>query len=481
LSADPKINAEMPPAAAWTPDDETGLARRTEQEERAVVQGLVRRHGWNATSFQVLEPGYRYFFAGPDACVAYVDTGHAWVAAGAPLAEEGRMAAVSQGFIAAARAAGRRACFFATEERFVAAVPLRSFPIGEQPVWNPAAWPAALASSRRLREQLRRARAKGVRVRAVAASDAMAPGAPTRAAVSALVQRWLRSRQLAPMGFLVQIDPLTLLLEHRLFLAERDQVLVALLSMAPIYARRGWLLQHLVRAPDAPNGTTETLIDHAMRCAADDGASLVTLGLAPLAGDVPPALRLARRAGRALFDFEGLRSFRAKLHPARWDRVFLSFTPDTGAVRATADVLAAFARGGLFRFGLRTLLRGPLIVVRLLALLLIPWTALLASADAARWFPHPAIKWAWVGFDVCLLAGLHALQRRWRDGLARALMAAVGADAVLTLFEASAWNAPRAAGLAARAVLAVATAGPVIALATLWRARVRGRGAAPGR
>ena len=458
-------------------DSDDDRAARVSRE-RAAVQALVRRHGWNATSFQVLEPGYRYFFAGPDACVAYVDTGQAWVAAGAPLAETARMAAVAAAFVTAARAAGRRACFFATEERFTAVVPLRWFPIGEQPVWDPAAWPAALASSRRLREQLRRARGKGVRVRTVDARDAMAPGTDTRAAISALVQRWLRSRELAPLGFLVQVEPLTLLPEHRLFLAERDDVLVALLSMAPIYARDGWLLQHLVRAPDAPNGCTETLIDQAMRCAAGEGASLVTLGLAPLAGDVPPALRLARRAGRALYDFEGLRSFRAKLQPARWDRVLLSFPPETGAVRALGDVLAAFARGGLFRFGLRTLLRGPLIVVRLLALLLIPWIALLASADAATWFPHPAIKWAWVVFDVGLVAGLLGLQRRWRDGLARALLIAVATDAGLTLIEAIAWNAPRSAGPAAVAVLVVATAGPLLALATLWGARVRGKSTA---
>ena len=39
--------------------------------------GLVARHGWNATAFQTLEAGYRYFFHGSDACVAYIDTGAA--------------------------------------------------------------------------------------------------------------------------------------------------------------------------------------------------------------------------------------------------------------------------------------------------------------------------------------------------------------------------------------------------------------------
>jgi len=469
----------------------TEPSRTEEARERANVVALVRRYGWNATSFQVLEPGYRYFFTerdggDSDACVAYVDTGDAWVAAGAPLAREDRMAAVADAFIAAARAAGRRACLFATEERFTAQAPLRSLPVGEQAVWDPAHWPLALARGRRLREQLRRARAKGIRVREVDAREAMKPGTPTRAAIATLVERWLRSRELAPMGFLVQIDPLTLLPEHRLFLAERvpeggsaasEGQLVALLSMAPIYARNGWSLQHLIRAPHAPNGTTETLIDCAMRGAADAKADLLTLGLAPLAGDVPAPLRLARRAGRALFDFEGLRAFKAKLRPARWDRVFLSFPHDVGPVRAVLDVLAAFARGGLLRFGLRTLMRGPTLVVRLLAWLLVPWTVLLASVDTRVWFPRPAIKWAWVTFDAILAVALGVLHRRWRDGLARAITMAIGADALLTLFEGVTWNVPRIATPSEWAVLALAIAAPIAAFVTLWRARVRGHSA----
>jgi phosphatidylglycerol lysyltransferase len=439
------------------------------------VSALVRRHGWNATSFQVLEPGYRYFFHGPDAAVAYVDTGRAWVAAGAPLAHEGSIVAAAAAFVAAARAAGRRASFFATEERFASRAPLRSLLVGEQASWDPAGWDGALAASRSLREQLRRARAKGVRVRALDALEATAPGAPTRAAVLALVDRWLRGRELAPMGFLARVDPSAFLADHRLFLAERDGELVALLSVAPIWGRAGWLLQNLVRAPQAPNGAGELLVDAAMREAHARGHTYVTLGLAPLAGDVPPPLRLARVAGGGLYDFEGLRAFKAKLRPARWDPVFLSFPAATTAARAIVDVLAAFARGGLLRFGLRTLARGPAVVVQLLALLLVPWTVMLAAAPTAPWFPSPAVKWAWVGFDVALAAGLMALTVRWRAGLAHLLAVAIGADALVTAVEAVSWNVPRVRGVAEGAALTAAVFAPAFAFALLWRA-VRRRG-----
>jgi phosphatidylglycerol lysyltransferase len=440
--------------------------------ERERVLALVRAHGWNSTSFQVLEPGFRYFFDGDDAVVAYVETKRAWIAAGAPLCAEENLAAVGEAFVAAARATGRRACFFSTEERFTSKVRFVSLLIGEEAVWDPAAWPDSVRGSRSLREQLRRARAKGVRVRGVPGDELTAPGSPIRAAAMALVERWLKTRELAPMGFLVQIQPLVLLPEHRLFVAERDGELVALISGAPICARQGWLLQNLIRSPDAPNGTIELLVDHAMRTAILEAPRLVTLGLAPLAGQVPRALRMARTIAGGFYDFKGLRAFKAKLRPTHWSPLYLSYPSEVGAPRAISDVLGAFARGGLLRFGLRTLLRGPAVVVRLLALLLLPWTALLACVEAARWFPGPAVKWGWVAFDAALAIGLIALGRRWNETLARLLTAAIGADAIVTAIEAAVWNAPRTSGIGNLA-LVISVAGPAAAFATLWRASLR--------
>ena len=161
--------------------------------ERARVLALLKRHGWNATSFQILEPGFRYWFDGDDACVGYVDTGRAWVAAGSPVAPPARLAEVSERFAAAGAAAGRRVCCFATEARFHDAARWSSLRIGDQPSWAPGDWSAVLRGSRSLREQLRRAQAKGVTVRAVSPAE-IAPGQPLRAELDALIARWLASR-----------------------------------------------------------------------------------------------------------------------------------------------------------------------------------------------------------------------------------------------------------------------------------------------
>ena len=453
-----------------------------EDTARAWALVLLKRHGWNATSFQILEPGFRYWFADgeasdEDACVGYVDTGAAWIAAGAPVADDAAIARAVEGFVAAARAAGRRAAFFATEERLAldpALTGLTALRIGEQPVWDPAAWADTVKATRSLREQLRRARAKGVVVRALPVDELADAAGATRRAVDALIARWSAGHPMPPMGFLVQVHAYEHSGERRCFVAEREGRVVGFLAAVPVYARGGWLFEDLLRDPTAPNGTAELLIEAAMRAAALEGSRYVTLGLVPLAGALPAWLRLARRSGGGLYDFEGLRAFKAKLRPAAWASIYLSYPREQGEVRTVRDVLTAFARGGLFRFGLATLLRAPAVLVQLLALLLVPWTALLALADTRRWFPSRGVQLGWVVFDLALAAALVRLGRRWRGGLDVALAALVSVDAALTFFEAASFNlrAPRAVDLV---VSAIAILGPALAAWALWRGVARSR------
>ena len=448
--------------------------------ERARVLALLREHGWNSTSFQVLEPGFRYWFD-QDACVAYVDTGGAWVVAGAPIAPRERFADIADAFLAAARSAGRRASFFGTEPRFHDAIDWPALRIGDQPVWDPADWAGTLALSRSLREQVRRARAKGVAVRRLDPSE-LEPSHATRARLDELIERWLAARPMATMGFLVQVHPYTFPEERRSFVAERDGRVVGFLGIVPIYARGGWFFEDFLTDPSAPNGTTETLIDAGMQAAAAEHVPYVTLGLVPLVGDVRGWLRVFRRWGGGLYDFAGLRAFKAKFKPRTWDPIYLSYPPGASSWRAILDTLSAFSQGGLFAFGVRTLLRGPAVVVRVLALLLIPWIAILSLPSSAAWFPSSTWRWGWVLFDVAICGALLYLSAHWHSWLADLLAILVTLDAVLTLIQAVGYDLPRHPAPFDWVVMAVAVLAPTLAATLLWsgRAHRRARGGTGG-
>jgi lysylphosphatidylglycerol synthetase-like protein (DUF2156 family) len=456
-------------------------------DAREDVLALLRVHGWNATSFQVLERGFSYWFD-PDAeaCVAYVDTGHAWVAAGAPIASQADLAASGERFVRAAGAAKRRACFFGVEDRFARAGHVASMPIGEQSSWDPAAWDGVVAGDRRLREQLRRARAKGVRVRAISEAEVADDDAPLRSHIETLIAEWLATRKMAPMGFLVDVQLFDFVSERRCFVAEQDGRLVGLLVAVPVYQRDGWLFEDLLRREGTPNGTSELLIDAAMRAVGREGSRYVTLGLAPLSGPIEGWLRLFRACGAVLYDFDGVRRFKAKLRPSAWTPIHIAWQAGRSSNVAVVDALAAFtmrpreghARASFVRFGLETLVHTPGPGVRVLTFLLVPWTLALALAPATRFFPSRTVQLAWVAWDVALAVGMFSLGWRWRTGLARALVCATLLDAVLSILEVLADAGHRARGPLDAAIIAFGCVGPLLATVFLWASLSRGRGRA---
>jgi len=447
------------------------MAPATAAENRDRAHALVRRHGWNTTALQTAGEGFSYLFCG-DGYLAYVDTGRAWVGAGAPVCPPEALPDLVQTFMQAAQAAGRRCSFFGVEKRLLeaAAHRLSSLQVGEQPIWDPGQWETVLRGHPSLREQLRRARAKGVVVRQITDEERSLLSAP----LQRLQARWLKSRSMPAMGFLVAAAPGYASVEGTHFVAWHRGRVVGVASLLPIFGRGGWFVEHLQRDPVAPNGTVELLVDAAMRFASARGCSWLTLGLAPLSGDVIRPLRRARRLLGGLYDFEGLARFKAKFRPREWMPIYLAFPPSQGAFVTLSDALAAFAPGGMLRFGARFVLRGHPAVLGLLAALLAAWTLLLASASTAHWFlGHEAVKWAWVFFDVAVCVGIAAFVRRpsWKLSLPLALLVSV--DAAVTPIEALLWNVPRVVTLRDALVVVLACAAPLLAAAVLWGATFR--------
>ena len=425
----------------------------------------LRRHGWDATSFQTVKKGFSYWFDDDDAFVAFAKIGRVLVTTGAPIAPRDRRVDVAKRFVEHAKKNGNAVCFFGVEKDFVEGASWPSSLIGLQPSWDPARWDAMLSKAPRIREQLRRARAKKIRVRPI---DALAlESGVLRRSIQMLADRWLGLRGMAPMGFVVHVEPFTAIEEKKLFVAERDGALVGMVALAPLFAR-GFLIEDLLRDPNAPNGTTEALIDAAMKHAASNGSRYVTLGLAPLAGDVSKPLSLFREHASILFDFRGLEAFKRRLRPDAWDPIYLVHTPGISNARAVFAVLAAFARGSFVKFGIATLLRGPPIAIWTLAILLVPWTFALASFDAEKWFPTIHVQLAWVVFDVVLAAGMLSLARRWRESLAFILAIVVTLDATITLIEAAAFNVSRIKTALDLFWVAIACIAPSCAALVLW-------------
>ncbi|MEO8215656.1 MAG: DUF2156 domain-containing protein [Acidobacteriota bacterium] len=465
MSATPRHPLLYTERVSESVDPDQERRAETDQTRRRVLE-LLKRHGYNATSFQILEPDFCYWLE-EDACVAYVDTGPAWVVAGGPISAPDLIGPVTLRFVQAARERRKRVCFFAVEKRFLDAVPFKCFPIGDQPWWDVHQWTDRLGEHRSLREQLRRARAKGVKVDSITAPEVADEGSPVRLEISELIGRWLKSRRMPAMAFLVELVPFSFPQERKYFVARANGRLVGFLVAIPVYGRGGWFLEDLLRDPEAPNGTAEAMVDAAFREIAASGSSFATLGLAPLGGDVR-ALRILTRLTSGFYNFAGVRRFKAKLRPSGWDPIFVAYPDGRTAIAALWDALSAFAHGHPFRFAVAAIFRAPAVVIGVMAGLLVPWTLLLALPDPTGWFPSAAVQLAWVVFDIFLAAALLGLTVRWRQWLGILLAAAISIDAMLTLFEGIIFNVRHASGPTTWAVVIISILAPLGASTILW-------------
>ncbi len=330
--------------------NDAGAAR-----DDGAARQLVLAHGWNSTCYQILNPGIRHWFsAAGDAVAGYVRRHGTLVVAGAPVCRQERLAAVAEEFESEASASGLRVCYVCAEERldtiYEHSPKHARVVLGAQPVWDPARWEALAQERRNVRQQLRRARNKGVRIERVEPRDALRDFE-----LHACVHDWLSAHPLPPLHFLVEPFALDGVLEDRLILvARRAGKAVAMLVASPVPARNGYLIEQIARSTIAPNGTTELLIDHAMRTIAIEGRRYATLGLVALADELPGEMSrnpwwmrrlmtLARVHANRFYNFRGLLQFRRMLGPERWEGVYAIVNEPSFTLATFYDLGGAFS------------------------------------------------------------------------------------------------------------------------------------------
>lgn len=347
-----------------------GLEKQTAEKISLLEQTreLILAHGWNTTSYQILNPGIkRWFSAANDSVVGFVAAVGVRVVAGAPVCAPQRLTEVVDEFESEATLKNERVCYLAAESRLEAiyenSPDYAKILLGAQPVWQPRDWAKTVAGHKSLRAQINRARNKGVKV-----AEWTKEKAYKNPVLTECVHEWLDAKGLPPLHFLVEPDTLARLYDRRVFVAERDDKIVGFILLSPVATRNGWLFEQFIHRPKAPNGTVELMIDAAMRALAEDGCDYATLGLSPLSVraeikpfDNPLWLRILlawmRKHAQRFYNFDGLDAFKAKLQPERWEPVFAIYNKPRISLRTLYAIASVFSGnkpirlvfGGLWR------------------------------------------------------------------------------------------------------------------------------------
>lgn len=450
-----------------------------------MAQPLVQGHAQSSLSAQAAGPGFAYAAVG-GAVVPHVRAGACCVAAGPPVpmassADAGEAEPQDHAADAFARWAEQRGlgtAFFGVSAAAALAWGWSFLPLGEEMVLHPAIWCSRNRRERSIAAQLRRAVKHRVEIIRLDGHSWHQDEALC-AAIDDHARAWQARHAMPPMGFVVALRPKRPQADQELWLAYRQGALVAFAVVLPI-GSRGYLIEHIVRGPHAPNGTAELLIDAIVQAHA--AASEISLGLAPLSGPLPRWLRMARWAGGLWYNFAGLEAFKLKLHPHERRSLGLAYPQKGGALgllRALVALLRAFAGGSLVLFAVRLLARGPTPVLVAMAAVLPLWMWGLSILDTAAWFVAPWVQQAWLVFDGLLCLALWGTLFRPSIGRLRLLSFVVTLDACTTLIEALVYPGPK--HLFGLLLHAVGVLAPTVSAVMLWGAARRAARMAAGR
>ena len=312
------------------------LARRFQASDpTSELLRLQSTYGYNAHSLISITPGaLAWTMSGIDGAIIYGEFGRVWLAAGDPLGRPEDIKSLAEGFMAAATKAGRIAAFVPATERFARVgieVGLSAIKIGAAPYFDLNVWQPRGNCAKKLRAGVNRAQRAGVRIEVVESFDE-----DLRRETADLCLKWLSARRAeTTFGWLLALDPFLNAERKKVFAArDADNRLVGLLAASPIPARDGWYLEDVLRAPDAPPGTADLLVFETLQQLKAEGASMATLGTAPLATEgvdelsthdhpvIERALSLASKRLSAFYNFEGVRRFKGKFVASRWENEY---------------------------------------------------------------------------------------------------------------------------------------------------------------
>jgi phosphatidylglycerol lysyltransferase len=169
---------------------------------------------------------------------------------------------------------------------------------------------------------------------------------------------WLLDKRTSEKGFSLGFFTEDYVRRFPVALVEEGGHIVAFATVWPGPGRVELSVDLMRYRPDAPRNVMEALLLNLMLWGKEEGYARFNLGMAPLSGLEPsPVAPVWTRIGsflfqrgEALYNFQGLRTYKDKFHPA-WEPRYLAYPGGLALARITADVSALIAGGygGIFR------------------------------------------------------------------------------------------------------------------------------------
>jgi phosphatidylglycerol lysyltransferase len=291
------------------------------------------------------------------ACLMYAVHGRTWVAMGDPVGDPRAVTGLIRRFFERCDDYGGVPVFYQVgKERLhqYADFGLAFAKLGEEACVDLHGFSLDGAENKPFRLVLNRFGRSGMAFRVVPAEE-VAELLPQLREVS---DAWLLDKRTSEKGFSLGFFDPDYVRRFPAALVEEGGRIVAFATVWPGPDRAELSVDLMRYRPDAPRNVMEALLLNLMVWGKGEGYGRFNLGMAPLSGLEPsPVAPVWTRIGsflfqrgEALYNFQGLRTYKEKFHPS-WEPRYLAYPGGLALARITADVSALIAGGyrGIFR------------------------------------------------------------------------------------------------------------------------------------
>jgi phosphatidylglycerol lysyltransferase len=334
------------------------LTRPTEEELDA-ARPLIDQQTSTVPYLVYLRDKTLLFSEDGRACLMYAVQGRTWVAMGDPVGDPRSMTGLIRRFFELCDDYGGVPVFYQVGKDKLhqyADFGLAFAKLGEEACVDLNGFSLDGAENKPFRLVLNRFGRSGMTFRVAPAEevDALMP------ALQEVSDAWLREKRASEKGFSLGFFAPEYVRRFPVALVEEEGRIVAFATVWPGPGKSELSVDLMRYRPDAPRNVMEALILNLMLWGRGEGYGRFNLGMAPLSGLEPSPVapvwtRIGNflfQRGEALYNFQGLRTYKEKFHPS-WEPRYLAYPGGLALPRITADVSALIAGGyrGIFRRG----------------------------------------------------------------------------------------------------------------------------------
>lgn len=341
-------------------------SHRDEEGRQRAAQLLAEYGGEPLSHFALARDKLYYFGPGGRSFVAFRGISNVALALGDPVGDPGQIPDAVASFQAWCQERDWIPAFYQVGGRYLAEyrkLGFRLFKVGEEPILDLPAFSLQGKAIAEIRHATSHALREGIRAEFY---DFFADPLGIRGQIAEISADWLAQHRGGEMGFAMGKFEAETLEQERLMVAlDRENRVLAFVTFAPVYPQRGYVLDLMRRRTRIPNGTMEFLIGQAALRFREEGAAILSLGLAPLAesgkteagtgagtGEDP---LLARARGflfdhlNAFYNFQTLYRFKRDFNP-RWESRYLVYPNNAALPKVLYAIVRAQSPGGLWDY-----------------------------------------------------------------------------------------------------------------------------------